>query len=116
MADNYVSEYHRIFMHIVFRAWAQKRAVNTGTPQEPRYLAGIHRPLRRTPGPARRLLPGCVLPTRDEPGTDPACAVRLGLMSGSGLIQPRCISLRMYQTDLRELLKGAMPHTYARCV
>ncbi len=30
VADIYLTEYHRLFMHFVFRSWAQRRKVNTG--------------------------------------------------------------------------------------
>lgn len=33
VADIYLTEYHRLFMHFAFRAMAQRREVNTGAPQ-----------------------------------------------------------------------------------
>jgi len=33
VADIYLTEYHRLFMHFVFRAWAQGRSVNDGAVQ-----------------------------------------------------------------------------------
>ena len=38
VADIYLTEYHRIFMHFPFRAWAQSREVNTGAPQPVSHL------------------------------------------------------------------------------
>ena len=38
VADIYLTEYHRIFMHFPFRAWAQSREVNTGAPQSVSHL------------------------------------------------------------------------------
>jgi len=33
VADIYLTEYHRLFMHFVFRAWAHGRSVNDGEVQ-----------------------------------------------------------------------------------
>ncbi len=38
LADIYLTEYHRLFMHFVFRAYAQRRNLNTGA----RALTGLH--------------------------------------------------------------------------
>jgi phosphatidylserine/phosphatidylglycerophosphate/cardiolipin synthase-like enzyme len=38
VADIYLTEYHRLFMHFAFRAMAQDREVNTGTAQWSRHL------------------------------------------------------------------------------
>ena len=38
VADIYLTEYHRLFMHFAFRAMAQDRVLNTGVAQWSRYL------------------------------------------------------------------------------
>ncbi|KGN36841.1 phospholipase D-like domain-containing protein [Knoellia subterranea] len=38
VADIYLTEYHRLFMHFVFRAWLERREMVTGARQEPGHL------------------------------------------------------------------------------
>lgn len=39
VADIYLTEYHRLFMHFVFRAWVERRDVVTGARSDPGHLA-----------------------------------------------------------------------------
>ncbi|MFC7491824.1 MULTISPECIES: phospholipase D-like domain-containing protein [unclassified Knoellia] len=39
VADIYLTEYHRLFMHFVFRSWVERREMVTGARQEPGHLA-----------------------------------------------------------------------------
>lgn len=38
VADIYLTEYHRLFMHFVFRSWVERREMVTGARQEPGHL------------------------------------------------------------------------------
>lgn len=39
VADIYLTEYHRLFMHFVFRSWVERRVMVTGARQQPSHLA-----------------------------------------------------------------------------